>query len=84
LQFIGGITRKTLKLDGSEVFDITGLEARLAPRSHLTCTITRTSGEQESMALLLRLDTKPEIEYYRHGGILKYVLRGRIAQGDVA
>ena len=79
----GGVTRKTLKLDGSETFDITGIQAPLTPRSRLTCTMTRTTGERETITLLMRLDTKPEIEYYRHGGILKYVLRSRITQGDV-
>jgi aconitate hydratase len=83
LQFTGGVTRKTLKLDGSERFDITGLQAPLTPCRELACTVTRTTGEKETITLLMRLDTKAEVEYYRHGGILKYVLRHRIDQGDV-
>lgn len=84
LQFTNGLTRKTLKLDGSEVFDITGLHVPLTPRRQLTCTITRATGERETITLLVRLDTKPEVGYYRHGGILKYVLRRRITQGETA
>ena len=83
LQFTGGVTRKTLNLDGSEVLDITGLRASLIPRGPLACTITGTSGEKKTITLLIRLDTKPEVEYYRHGGILKYLLRRRIGPEDV-
>jgi aconitate hydratase len=78
LQFMDGATHKTLELDGSEVFDIPGLQATLTPGMQLTCTMTRTSGKRESIALLARLDTKLEVEYYRHGGILNYALRRRI------
>ena len=80
LQFTNGVTRKTLRLDGSDVFDITGLQVPLTPRRLLTCTITRATGEREMITLLARLDTKPEVEYYQHGGILKYVLRRRITK----
>jgi aconitate hydratase len=75
LQFMNGITRKTLKLDGSETFDITGLEKGVMPRMELTCTITRANGSRETIPLLSRLDTRAEVEYYRHGGIFHYVLR---------
>ncbi len=84
LQFTNGVTRKTLKLDGSEVFDITGLQLPLTPRRQLTCTITRAAGERETITLLARLDTRREVEYYQHGGILKYVLRCRITQEGIA
>jgi aconitate hydratase len=83
LQFTGGVTRRTLKLDGSEVFDITGLHEPLTPCGRLACTVTRASGEKETITLLMRLDTKSEVEYYRHGGILKYLLRRAIGQGGV-
>jgi aconitate hydratase len=75
LQFTNGMTRKTLKLDGSETFDIVGLERGLVPRMELSCTITRANGARETILLLSRLDTRAEVEYYRHGGIFHYVLR---------
>ena len=75
LQFTNGITRKTLALDGTEVFDFTGLERALAPRMELECTITRANGARETIPLLSRLDTQAEVDYYRHGGIFHYVLR---------
>jgi aconitate hydratase len=75
LQFQEGMTRKTLSLDGSEVIDIGGLEAGLTPRMTLTCRITRADGSAEEIPLLCRIDTADEVDYYRHGGILHYVLR---------
>ncbi len=78
LQFTEGTTRETLKLDGSETFDIAGLEKDLAPRSQLQCTIRRSSGSIETIAVTCRLDTREEVEYYRHGGLLHYVLRQRL------
>ena len=75
LQFIDGMTRQTLKLDGTETFDITGIEAGLKPRSHLSVTITRKDGKSEQIKVLCRIDTVEEIEYYKNGGILHYVLR---------
>jgi aconitate hydratase len=75
LQFKDGVTRETLGLDGSETFDITGVEAGLEPGMDLACTITRTDGSTQEIALLCRIDTADEVEYFRHGGILHYVLR---------
>ncbi|HJQ63043.1 MAG TPA: aconitate hydratase AcnA [Burkholderiales bacterium] len=75
LQFVNGMNRKTLALEGSEVFDITGLERELAPRVEVSCTILRANGADERIPLLSRLDTRAEIDYYRHGGIFHYVLR---------
>jgi aconitate hydratase len=75
LQFADGVTRKTLALDGSELFDITGLEAGITPRMELSCTITRSNGQRETIRLRSRLDTRAEVEYYQHGGIFHYVLR---------
>jgi aconitate hydratase len=74
LQFKGDATRKTLNLDGSEVFDITGLAAGLKPRMDLTLRIIKASGTQE-IQLVCRIDTLDEIEYFKNGGILPYVLR---------
>ena len=77
LQLPRGVTRKTLQLDGSEVFNVAGI-AGIAPRSDLDCTILRKDGRKDSLKLLARLDTRREVEYYRHGGQLHYVLRDRL------
>jgi aconitate hydratase len=76
LQFPEGVTRQTLKLDGSEIIDLTGVSGGIKPRMKVTMTITRASGAKETVDLLCRIDTLDEVEYYRHGGILPYVLRG--------
>jgi aconitate hydratase len=76
LQFPEGVDRKTLKLDGSELIDLTGLKDGIKPRMTVTMTITRRDGKKETVQLLCRIDTLDEVEYYRHGGILPYVLRG--------
>jgi aconitate hydratase len=75
LQFAKGTTRQTLGLNGSEVFDITGMEGGLTPRMELSCRITRTDGSSQTLPLLCRIDTEDEVEYYRHGGILNMMLR---------
>jgi aconitate hydratase len=75
LQFKDGTDRKSLKLDGSERFDILGIASGLRPRIDLTCRIHRSSGQVDAVALLCRIDTLDEFEYFRHGGILQYVLR---------
>jgi aconitate hydratase len=74
LQFKGDMTRKTLNLDGSEVFDIVGMAAGLKPRMDVTLRIIRPSGTQETQ-LVCRIDTLDEIEYFKNGGILPFVLR---------
>ena len=75
LQFKEGQDRKSLKLDGTEVFDITGIKDGIDPRMDVPCKITRADGSTEEIELLCRIDTADEVEYYRHGGILQYVLR---------
>jgi len=75
LQFKDGITRADLKLDGSERFDIDGIEQDLRPRKDVTLTLTRADGKTETYPLLLRIDTLDEVEYYRNGGVLNFVLR---------
>ena len=77
LQFASGTTRKTLGLDGSELFTIAVRD--LKPRATLTCTITRANGSTETIPLLARIDTEVELDWYRHGGILPYVLRRMVA-----
>jgi aconitate hydratase len=78
LQFKGDMTRKTLNLDGSEVFDITGMAAGLKPRMDVTLRIIRaggSSGGTQEVSLVCRIDTLDEIEYFKNGGILPFVLR---------
>ena len=75
LQFKDGMTRQSLKLDGSEVYDITGIGGGITPRMDVTVTIKRANGQSETIKVLCRIDTADEVEYYRHGGILQYVLR---------
>jgi len=79
LQFKSGTTAQTLKLDGSETIDITGIEKGITPMQDVTMTITRKDGKKESVPLTLRIDTPIEVDYYQHGGILPYVLRELIA-----
>lgn len=76
LQFKDGINAQTLKLDGTETFDLTGLEGvEIKPQQDVTLTINRTDGTSENVALTLRIDTPIEVEYFKNGGILQYVLR---------
>ncbi|MSP49379.1 MAG: aconitate hydratase AcnA [Alphaproteobacteria bacterium] len=76
LQFKEGVTRKTLGLVGDEVIDVEGIAEGLKPRMDVTLRITRADRSAETIQVLCRIDTADEIEYYRHGGILQYVLRG--------
>ncbi|MBH3427366.1 aconitate hydratase AcnA [Pseudomonas alkylphenolica] len=80
LQFIDGHTRKTLALDGSERIDILGLSnTTVQPHMTLTLKITRTDGNHQQIDVLCRIDTLNEVEYFKAGGILHYVLRQLIA-----
>ena len=75
LTFPEGVTRQTLKLTGDEIVDVTGIET-ITPRMTIPVTIHRADGTTEVVQALCRIDTDDEVEYYRHGGILQYVLRG--------
>ena len=80
LQFKLDQNRKNLKLTGKETLDILGLtDAELQPRMNLTLVITREDGQQEKIEVLCRIDTLNEVEYFKAGGILHYVLRQLIA-----
>ena len=79
LQLPEGVTRKTLGLTGHEVFDFEGIAAGLAPRREVACTITRPDGSKTRITLTARLDTRPEVEYFRNDGIAQYVLRRKLA-----
>ncbi len=74
LQFQPGVTRETLKLDGTETYSLTGLEDGIRPAMDVTLTITRADGSQEQTTLICRINTADEAEYYKSGGILSYVL----------
>jgi aconitate hydratase len=71
--------RKSLGLDGSETIDILGLEAGLKPRMDLTCRITKSDGSVQEIPVLCRVDTLDEVDYFKNGGILQYVLRQLLA-----
>ena len=75
LTFKEGMDRKTLGLTGEEILDIVGLDA-LSPRMDLSLVIHRPGGKTDTVPVLCRVDTLDEVAYYRHGGILHYVLRG--------
>jgi aconitate hydratase len=75
LEFTDGITRKTLRLDGSEIMTIEGLTQGVEPGAALTLQIKRADGSKDEARLHSRIDTQDEAAYYRHGGILQYVLR---------
>ncbi len=76
LQFRDGDTFATYSLDGTETFDLVGLSgASVRPRQEVQMKVTRASGETVEIPLVLRIDTPIEVEYYKNGGILKYVLR---------
>ncbi len=74
LQFKDGMTRQTLGLKGDETFDVSGITG-IKPRMDITVTIHRADGSKEEIKCLCRIDTLDEIEYFRNGGILQYVLR---------
>jgi len=76
LQFKNGQTRADLKLTGAETFDVTGVEKGISPRMDVTLTVMRADGSKDTYTLLCRIDTLDEVEYFKHGGILPYVLRG--------
>jgi aconitate hydratase len=76
LQLPAGVTRKTLRLRGDEVIDISGA---IAPRGEMGCTIKRADGSRENIQLRSRLDTRRDVDYFRHGGLLHYVLRHRLS-----
>jgi aconitate hydratase len=80
LQFSEGTNGQTLNLDGSEIFSITGLSDSIEPGKTVTLEIRRRNGERDSVPVRLRIDTPIEIDYYRHGGILQFVLRQLLAK----
>ncbi len=78
LQFKDGEDRKALKLTGKEVLSISGLSGELKPHMNLKVAVQREDGSQDSFEVLCRIDTQNEVEYFKAGGILHYVLRSLI------
>src|SRR5207247_11362575 len=74
-QFKEGTSAQTLKLNGTEIFDVVGLESQIKPRQDVTLLIHRNGGRTDQVPVTLRIDTPTELAYYPHGGILPYVLR---------
>ena len=78
LEFIKNVNRKKLNLVGSEIINIIDIEKGIKPRSEVECEIQYIDGMSKKIKLLCRIDTENEIEYYKNGGILQYVLRNMI------
>jgi aconitate hydratase len=78
-QFKGADTATSLAIDGTEEFDITGLDAGIKPQMDVTLVIRRKDGTSKHVPVLLRIDTPIEVDYYHHGGILPFVLRQLLA-----
>lgn len=75
LQFSEGVNAQSLQLDGSEIYSIRGLSNDIRPREEVLLEIERKDRGKETVPLILRIDTPIEVDYYRHGGILPFVLR---------
>lgn len=73
-QFINGESSQTLNLTGSETFSLSGYDSAIKPRQNIELCVIYADGTKKTMPLLLRIDTPIEVEYYRYGGILQYVL----------
>ena len=82
LQFKGSDSAASLNLGGAEGFDIGGIDENLRPQQDVTLTIRRRDGSTQHVPLLLRIDTPIEVDYYRHGGILPYVLRELVSTAE--
>jgi len=80
LQFLDGVTAQSLGLDGSQTFSIDGLSDAIQPSQRLTMEIESRKGEKRYVSVKLRIDTPIEVDYYRHGGILPFVLRQLLAR----
>ena len=78
LQFIENINRKNLNLKGSELISVVNLEKGINPSDKVELEIKYITGEIKKIKTLCRIDTKNELEYYKNGGILQYVLRNML------
>ncbi|HET9403189.1 MAG TPA: aconitate hydratase, partial [Burkholderiales bacterium] len=78
-QLKGTDTVQSLGLDGTELYDILGLDGRIHPNQDVTVIVHRRDGRLMKVPAILRVDTEVEVDYLRHGGIMPYVLRGLLA-----
>jgi len=78
-QFKGNDSVQSLGIKGDEEFDILGIEGEIKPQQDVMLVIKRKDGSKQEIKVLLRIDTPIEVDYYRHGGILPYVLRELMA-----
>ena len=78
LQFKDGFNRKKLNIKGSELFTIIDIDKGIKPGQDVECEIKYAEGTIKKIKLLSRIDTINEVEYYKNGGILKYVLRNML------
>jgi aconitate hydratase len=79
LQFIGNDSAQSLGIKGDETFDLKGIEGEIKPQQNVTLVINRANGQKQEVKVLLRIDTPIEVDYYKHGGILPFVLRQLLA-----
>lgn len=79
LQFIGNDSVESLGITGKETYDLLGLEGEIKPQQLATLVINRADGSKQEATVLLRIDTPIEVDYYKHGGILPFVLRQLLA-----
>ena len=79
LQFLGNDSVDSLNITGTESYDLIGIEHDIKPQQEVTLVINRSNGQSQKVKLLLRIDTPIEVDYYRHGGILPFVLRQLLA-----
>jgi aconitate hydratase len=80
LEFMAGETRTTLGLTGFETFSIEGMSDEMKPRASVTVRARSSDGSEKTFKAISRIDTPEEMSYYRHGGILPYVLRQLVAR----
>jgi aconitate hydratase len=79
LQFLNDDSVQTLGITGEETYDLKGLEGQIKPQQQVTLVINRADGSSQEVSVLLRIDTPIEVDYYKHGGILPFVLRQLLA-----
>jgi aconitate hydratase len=79
-EFVNGETRQSLGLTGFETYEIVGLDDTLTPRATLTVQATSPDGTVQAFSVRCRIDTPEEMQYYKHGGILPYVLRSLVSR----
>jgi aconitate hydratase len=79
LQFLGNDSVQSLGIKGDETFDLKGIEGEIKPQQNVTLVINRANGQKQEVKVLLRIDTPIEVDYYKHGGILPFVLRQLLA-----